>query len=99
MNELQRLADNFHPQSNPLPRQARTATQGARGSALTWRPPGTWDWLDPIIREYLPQAGAAELRRITGAAQQRLLTNTQGMIRQAVIQAVKEDRPPEQTAQ
>lgn len=70
--ELNNLAGNFHHQC-PEPEGARTAlSQGPNGASITWRPRDAWDWLDPVIRQYVPQAGAADLKRITEAAQRRL---------------------------
>ena len=86
--ELDTLAANFYHQS-PEPDTSRTSLgTGPNGNSITWRPPDSWDWLDPIIRQYAPDADAAQLKRITEAAQRRLEQTAQETLHRAVQEAL-----------
>ena len=86
--ELDTLAANFYHQT-PEPQASRTSLgTGPNGSSITWRPPDSWDWLDPIIRQYAPDADAAELKRITEAAQRRLEQTARETLHRAVQEAL-----------
>lgn len=85
--ELNSLAGDFRPQSEP-PDQTRTALNGTGGASLTWRPAGTWDWLDDAIRGVTGLNHDPEtLKKITEDAQMLLLRTAGNTVRQAVTQA------------
>ena len=86
-HELRRLAQEFHTQS-AKPQESRTALDGAGGASLTWRPAGTWDWLDKAVRDVTgANPDPAAMKRITEAAQERLLKNNENAVRRAIAQA------------
>lgn len=86
-HELRRLAQEFHTQS-AKPQESRTALDGAGGASLTWRPAGTWDWLDEAVRDVTgANPDPAAMKRVTEAAQERLLKNHENAVRRAIAQA------------
>ena len=86
-HELRRLAQEFHTQS-AKPQESRTTLDGAGGASLTWRPAGTWDWLDEAVRDVTgANPNPAAMKRITEAAQERLLKDNENAVRRAIAQA------------
>ena len=80
--ELEHLCREFHPQSETPPTR-RSARNGRH--SLTYRPAGSWDWLDQQIESATGRRqDVATLMRITEQVQQELLRTGEQAVRNAI---------------